>query len=649
MKLFTLFTTAFLSLNVLVAATYTTGFEDASKTAYASGDVTLSGMVWNMTEALIGSDANDFKNDTKSARLRGYSTSSITMQGNKTGGIGEISFQYRRYGTDAQVTWRVEYSIDNGTTWTQAGVDFTAPASNDIQTFTATINIASDARIRIIHASGGASSNRRLNIDDIILTDYASCTADSVPSFQANSIQFETRGFTLLDLSWTKSSDGQNSLVMINTSNSFVAPTNGSSPTANTVYGGSGQQVIYSGSANQVSISGLDSGTTYYFVVFAYNCSGSNTKFNTSISTNNTNNVETLKCPCTPDSYALSPSGDGGFQTGTSFAANGWTVANDGKENDWVLGMNAEGRTTSRTAYISEDGGATHSYDNEAGSDITFYRTVDLSSFTTSDLVKLEFEWTGWCNDGVWDVLNVYVNNNKLDANDLHNQMTWTKTIYDISTYAGTSVELKFRWVIGTFAGENHPHAVDNIAIYNLKAINSVPLQQTALHLIAKEIKNYNQILWKSTNSGNIAYYEIQKSNDGKNFETFDKIYTNEKQYELNDYYPDLKTYYRIVSVKNNGKKTNSNTVFVSRKLEELITIYPNPVTTILYLRLKSEKLTTNSKELILYNTLGQEVYKTNLTIENGILNYQINIEKFENGIYFLKVDGFEIYKIVKK
>jgi hypothetical protein len=146
--------------------------EGETKGSYDAGTVNLSGLDWDMTAALIGTLAADFKNGERSARMRGYGASSMTMLENKSGGIGEVSFFYRRYGTDAQVDWKVEYSADNGVTWTQIGADFTAPASDDVQTFSEIVNIAGDVRIRIKRATEEGASNLRLNIDDILITDF---------------------------------------------------------------------------------------------------------------------------------------------------------------------------------------------------------------------------------------------------------------------------------------------------------------------------------------------------------------------------------------------------------------------------------------------------------------------------------------------
>ena len=139
--------------------------------------MTLNGIDWDLTESLIGTLANDFKNGLKSLRLRGYGTSSFTMLQDKPNGIGTISFLYSEYGSDSQTSWRVEYSVDAGVTWTQVGTDITATGGNaSPSTFSETINVLGNARIRVVEATGTGASNRRMNIDDITITDYVAVT-----------------------------------------------------------------------------------------------------------------------------------------------------------------------------------------------------------------------------------------------------------------------------------------------------------------------------------------------------------------------------------------------------------------------------------------------------------------------------------------
>ena len=155
-------------VDVLGAGDYTVTFEDGSKVNYSSGDVVLNGLTWNLNETLIGTEPTEVITGLRSARLRGYSTSSLTMLTDKLDGIGTITLNHRRYASDTQVTWVVEYSINGGSTWIEAGTFTAGPA---IGVFTATINNPSNGRIRIRTNATGTSS-RRTNIDDISITGF---------------------------------------------------------------------------------------------------------------------------------------------------------------------------------------------------------------------------------------------------------------------------------------------------------------------------------------------------------------------------------------------------------------------------------------------------------------------------------------------
>ncbi|HRO09645.1 MAG TPA: right-handed parallel beta-helix repeat-containing protein, partial [Saprospiraceae bacterium] len=126
--------------------------------------------------------------------------------------------------------------------------------------------------------------------NDIVLTTIAGlCPA---PSTQVSDIAFSNKTQTSMDVSWTNG-NGAGRVVIMNTSNSFTDPTDGSNPTANPVYGGSGEQVIYNGSLNSVSVSGLTAGTTYWFRAYEY-CTPDRT-YNTTTASGNPNSQTTCR------------------------------------------------------------------------------------------------------------------------------------------------------------------------------------------------------------------------------------------------------------------------------------------------------------------------------------------------------------------
>lgn len=144
------------------------------------------------------------------------------------------------------------------------------------------------------HAANNGGSRAQLRIDDITVS--SSPTGCAAPTTQASQITFANVVTTSMDLNWTNG-NGAGRVVIMNTSNTFTAPTNGSNPTANTTYSGSGQQVIYNSTSNSVSITGLSSSTTYWFRVYEY-CSPDRT-YQTATATNNPNS-QAISAPSGP-------------------------------------------------------------------------------------------------------------------------------------------------------------------------------------------------------------------------------------------------------------------------------------------------------------------------------------------------------------
>jgi endonuclease G, mitochondrial len=143
----------------------TEDFESGSKTAYASGTVTLSSGAWTLDDALIGTLSADLKNGAKSVRIR--NTGTLTTNFNITGGSGTFTVTVRHgsYGSDGNSAWQLWTSGDNGASWSQQGSNITTAAS--LQTATFTFAAISPLQISIRKVSGGSN---RINIDDISIT-----------------------------------------------------------------------------------------------------------------------------------------------------------------------------------------------------------------------------------------------------------------------------------------------------------------------------------------------------------------------------------------------------------------------------------------------------------------------------------------------
>ena len=145
---------------------------------------------------------------------------------------------------------------------------------------------------------------------------FAPSSGTPAPTIQASNIIFSGISSTGMTVSWTNG-NGAGRVVKMNTTNSFTNPTDGTTPTANTVYGGSGEQVIYNNSGSSVSVTGLTGAITYWFRVYEYNGSGSTTKYLTSSATNNPNSQTTPAAPTVATAAASGLSSSGATLNGT--------------------------------------------------------------------------------------------------------------------------------------------------------------------------------------------------------------------------------------------------------------------------------------------------------------------------------------------
>ncbi|MFM8685510.1 MAG: G8 domain-containing protein, partial [Bacteroidota bacterium] len=101
----------------------------------------------------------------------------------------------------------------------------------------------------------------------------------------------------------------------------------------------------------------------------------------------------------------VDPAGAGGFELGSSFADNGWTVANSAN-NPWVLGLsNTTAPFGGYSAYISADG-LTPGYLITAAASNFFWRDIVVPS--GQERVNVSFNWLSG-GESTWDLWQVFL------------------------------------------------------------------------------------------------------------------------------------------------------------------------------------------------------------------------------------------------
>jgi phosphatidylserine/phosphatidylglycerophosphate/cardiolipin synthase-like enzyme len=160
-------------------------FETGEKASYAAASVTLPSGSWYFDDALIGTLDNDKKIGGRSARIR---NGSITMEFDKPGGAGEISFHYASFGSDTGGDILVYISDDGGGTWDQIGEVST---TSSLQLAVIPANTPGNVRIRLTFPAGSASPNNRVNIDDLRISDVDETSEEPTLALDIGGLRYE--------------------------------------------------------------------------------------------------------------------------------------------------------------------------------------------------------------------------------------------------------------------------------------------------------------------------------------------------------------------------------------------------------------------------------------------------------------------------
>ena len=144
------------------------------------------------------------------------------------------------------------------------------------------------------------------------------------------------------------------------------------------------------------------------------------------------------------------------------------------------------------------------------------------------------------------------------------------------------------------------------------------------------------QLLWQTANEINVSHFNIQRSNNGKDFINIGKINASCCEYsfvdDLKTKDQDLKTlYYKLEIVDKDGSKTYSTIQQITIKPQTAnnVFIYPNPAKDVVNIECKD-----GIREMLIIDNLRK-------TIKKQIINNQqsiINIQGVAKGIYLLQV-----------
>ncbi len=159
-------TAAFSVSNTSGSSSLAEAFDTGTKTAYATGAVSLATGTWTLNDALLAGSASDPHNGAQAVRVR--TSGKVTMGFDFPTGANTVSVKHAKYGTDASTTWGLWYSTDGGTSWAQVGSPVTT-SSTTLATATFSVGVTGPIRFELRKTDG---TSNRVDFDDFAITGY---------------------------------------------------------------------------------------------------------------------------------------------------------------------------------------------------------------------------------------------------------------------------------------------------------------------------------------------------------------------------------------------------------------------------------------------------------------------------------------------
>lgn len=170
------------------------------------------------------------------------------------------------------------------------------------------------------------------------------------------------------------------------------------------------------------------------------------------------------------------------------------------------------------------------------------------------------------------------------------------------------------------------------------------PLPVELLSFSAACLENSVRINWSTVSEQNNAYFQIEKSKDGIEWELIKRISgagnsNSFQQYETYDNNPiNGNSLYRLSQIDYDGTITYFEPYNVTCKsASSKIDIYPNPAIESTQISIHTTENVTNA-QLQITDATGKTIYNETIHLSNGINNFTIPTESWPDGIYFVRI-----------
>lgn len=209
----------------------------------------------------------------------------------------------------------------------------------------------------------------------------------------------------------------------------------------------------------------------------------------------------------------------------------------------------------------------------------------------------------------------------------------WKMETVDLSAYAGQTIQIGFEGV----SDFGNAFGLDDITI-----ISASVTPVTLVTFNAKRNGSVNSISWSTSQELNSQYFAVERSSDGVHFSQIGRLAaagnsSTQRTYQFSDPSPFKGVnYYRLMIV----DIDNSVKYSLVRNVKNLgllnFVLYPNPVKDKLMIDIDVER--TDRGEITITDINGRDIYRTQISLQQGVNTIPIDVIRLAKGTYFMKM-----------
>ncbi|MEO8414405.1 MAG: T9SS type A sorting domain-containing protein [Ginsengibacter sp.] len=221
--------------------------------------------------------------------------------------------------------------------------------------------------------------------------------------------------------------------------------------------------------------------------------------------------------------------------------------------------------------------------------------------------------------------------------------------IFDVVDKGSSSADYFQTDAAGDFLADNPAGALYDfgpppspIANFGWELVSSGTLPVTLNNFKVQSSGEINTLSWTTSQEFNSNYFEIERGNNGINFDPIGQVKAAGKSnvplnYQFTDVNPEANiNYYRLrfVDINNSGSYSEIKSVKNSGLVK--FSVYPNPATNSILLKVNGDK--TENAEVSITDINGRKVLSRQVNIIQGYNNFPVDVSRLAQGSYYMKI-----------